>query len=348
MPNIKIIFWLFIASLVAFILHSVSSILTPFVSSIIIAYFLDPLTIKFEKLGIRRNWTVSIIVGLFSIILIMGLVNLIPALLDQIQQFILTIPEYRQYVNDHILSKIDSLIAKIDPKFSTQIRTQLSQSSDKFFEYIIAIIRNIFNSSMALFNIIGLLFFTPILVFYLLRDWPSVVTMIHRLLPLSQKKIILTQLKQIDSVLSAYVRGQINVCLALSLFYVASLSILGLNYALLVGIISGCLTIIPFLGFIIGGTICSLIALLQFSELHYVYITLAIFLVGNLFENYIITPKLVGERVGLHPVWIIFSLMAGGALFGFWGMFFAIPIAAIFGVIFRSLIKIYLASQLSK
>ena len=118
------------------------------------------------------------------------------------------------------------------------------------------------------------------------------------------------------------------------------------SYALLISLIAGFLTIIPYLGFIIGGTLCALVALLQFSELQYMYITLAIFVIGHLLESYIITPKLVGEKVGLHPVWIIFSLMAGGALFGFWGMFFAIPIAAILGVIIRSMIKIYLASMI--
>ena len=136
------------------------------------------------------------------------------------------------------------------------------------------------------------------------------------------------------------------VCFLLSLFYVISLSIIGLNYALLVGIIAGMLTIVPYLGLIIGGTICIITALFQFNEPSSVYLTIAIFLMGHLIESYIITPKLIGEKVGLHPVWIIFILMVGGALFGFWGMFFAIPIGAIIGVIIRSLIKIYLASQI--
>ena len=346
MRNIKLVFWLILSLVIGFFIYSVSAILTPFIASIIIAYFFDPLMLKFEKKGVKRIWTVSIVVGIFSIILITGLLKLIPALFVQIQQFIITIPKYEQYIAINMLPKIDLLISKIDPKLSEEVHTQLMGFSSKFFEYIVLIIRNIFNSSIAVLNIIGLVFFMPILVFYLLRDWPAMVKVFISLFPLSYKGIILEQFKQIDLVLSAYVRGQINVCLILSLFYVMSLSILGLNYALLVGIIAGCLAIIPYLGLVAGGTICALVALFQFSDLKYVYITLVIFFTGHLLESSIITPKLVGEKVGLHPVWVIFSLMSGGVLFGFWGIFFAIPIAAILGVIIRSLIKIYLASQL--
>ncbi len=346
MQNIKLIFWLLLFSLLFFFLAEVRSILSPFIMSIIFAYFLDPLTKKLEDLVVQRKWTVTIIVGIFFSLLVTSLFKLIPVLFNQIKQFILAIPQYEQYIASNVLVKIENLLAKIDPNIASELNTQLSNFSDKFFGYIIAIIHSIFYSSMAVFNMIGLVFFTPILVFYLLRDWNIVVTTFKELLPLHHKKLILEQFRQIDLVLSAYIRGQITVCLILSCFYIISLSILGLNYALLVGLIAGFLAIIPYLGLIIGGMICALVALLQFAELQYVYITLLIFITGHLFESYIITPKLVGEKVGLHPVWVIFSLMAGGALFGFWGMFFAIPIAAILGVIIRSMIKIYLASQL--
>lgn len=346
MQNIKIIFWLVFFGLIAFFLSEVKPILSPFIASIIIAYFLDPLTQKLEKLGLNRTSIVAVIVGLFFTLIITILIKLTPALFNQIKEFISTIPKYEQYVVANILSKVEGLAAKIDPKLSAELHSQLSSFSNMFFEYILAIIQGLFNSSLAFFNVIGLVFFTPILVFYLLRDWPFVVKNIDKLLPLNQKKLILQQFRQIDAVLSSYIRGQISVCLILSFFYTISLSIIGLKYALLVGIISGFLTIIPYLGLIIGGTICALVSVLQFSDLTYTYMTLAIFLTGHLFESYLITPKLVGDKVGLHPVWLIFSLMAGGCLFGFWGMFFAIPIAAILGVIVRSAIKIYLNSAL--
>ena len=348
MQNIKIIFWLVFLALVFFLLYEVSSILTPFVVSIIIAYFLDPLTLKLEKHGIRRSWTVTIIVGMFFFISLTSLLNLIPSLFEQIRQFIIAIPDYENYISVNILDRVKLYLDTIDPELSDKIHSQLSASSSKFFEYIIMIINNIFDSSIAFLNIIGLIFFTPILVFYFLRDWPNVVKTIREILPIEHKKLILDQLNQIGLVLSAYVRGQISVCFILSVFYVLSLSIVGLEYALLIGIVSGLLSIIPYLGLLISGSICAVVVLLQFGELKYLYITLAIVLTGHLLESYVITPKLVGEKVGLHPVWVIFALMTGGALFGFWGIFFAIPIAAIIGVIVRSLLKIYLASYLYK
>lgn len=346
MLNSKFIFWIIILALIASFLYSISVILTPFIVSILIAYFLDPLTIKIEKNGIKRRWTVSIIVTLFSLTMAIGLLNLIPILFEQIRQFIFSIPKYEDYLSKNVFNNIQNFFNAMDPELGEKIHNHLADSSNKFFEYIMVIINNIFDSSIALLNLIGLIFFTPILVFYLLRDWPYLVKKLKSLLPLDQKHLILDQLKQIDKVLSAYIRGQINVCIILSLFYVICLSILGLNYALLLGIIAGFLVIIPYLGLIISSIICIIISLLQFTELKYAYISFGIIMLGHLLEGYIITPRLVGERIGLHPVWIIFALMTGGALFGFWGMFFAIPIAAILGVVIRSLLKIYLASSL--
>ena len=348
MNNIKIIFWLLFFSLLYFFLCEISSILSPFIASMIIAYFLDPLTLKLERIGIRRAYTVSIIVGGFFLCVGGVLLKIVPTLFDQIKQFILTVPQYQEYVSANILPKLEFFIAKINPKLGIEIKSKLTSLSSSFFEYILLVVRNVFDSSMAVFNIIALILFTPILVFYLLRDWPSIIKNIEKLIPLTQKKIIFEQLKQVDMVLSAYIRGQLNVCFILSFFYVVALSLLGLNYFLLMGIIAGFLIIIPYIGLIIGSSICALMALLQFSDMSYVYITFGIFLFGYLLESYFLTPKLVGEQVGLHPVWIIFALMSGGAIFGFWGMFFSIPIAAIVGVLIRSSIKYYLASHIYK
>lgn len=346
MKNISLLVLLIFIGIIALFFYSVGSILTPFITSMIIAYFLDPLTKKVARLGLKRSWTVMLIVGLFSCILVIGFLKLIPALFAQIHQFIMAIPQYEEYVSKNLLSGVAQFLEQFSPEIGQHIKNQLSGFSTQFFKYVIFIITNIFNSSIAILNIIALILFTPILVFYLLRDWSSVVKSINNLLPLEYKDLILDQLNRIDKVLSAYIRGQINVCLIMSLFYVISLSILGLNYALLIGIIIGTLTIIPYLGVVIGLAICGIVALLQFSDLMHVYITVAIFVIGHLLEGYYITPKFVGEKVGLHPVWVIFALMAGGALFGFWGMFFAIPVAATIGVLFRCLLKIYFASNL--
>lgn len=346
--NIKIISLFIFVSLVLYFFFSVGAILAPFVTSVIIAYFLDPLTKKLEKMGLKRKWTVSIIVGVFSVIMVVGVIQLVPILFKQIHQFIIAIPRYEEYVSKNVLSLMAEYLKDVDPELSSRFQEQLNSLSSKFFEYILIVIRNILNSSMAILNIVVLVLCTPVLVFYLLRDWPLFVKSSHRLLPLLYKKNIMFQLKQMDKVLSAYVRGQINVCLILSLFYIISLSFIGLDNALLIGLIIGTLTIIPYLGVAMGFIICIVVALLQFSDLFYVYLTMIIFVVGHIFESSIITPRLIGNKVGLHPVWIIFALMSGGVLFGFWGMFFAIPIAAVLGVLLRGLLKFYFASNLYK
>jgi predicted PurR-regulated permease PerM len=348
MFNTKILFWGILAIILGYFVNSVSSILTPFIASMVIAYFLDPLTAKLEKIGIKRYFTVLIIVTIFVLFLSIILIRVAPALLEQIQQFIITIPRYEDYVTTKITTIMNHVSNQLSPELSEDIQQQLSKLSTKFFSYVALIIRGIFNSGIAVINILSLIILTPILVFYLLRDWPILVCHFNKLLPRNSKAIITDQLKQIDKVLSAYVRGQINICLILSLFYIITLGIMGLNYYLLIGTLIGCLTIIPYLGFILGGTLCIVVALLQYSDIDYIYITLAIFLLGHLLESYILIPKLIGNKVGLHPVWVLFALMTGGVLFGFWGVFFAIPIAAIIAVLVRSALKIYLSSQMYK
>lgn len=293
MKKINLIIPLLFIGLFGFFLYSVSSILMPFIISLIIAYFLNPITKIFVDKGFNRGAVVGFIVLLFVVIIVTVFLKIFPALFNQIHQFIIAIPKYESYISQNILTKFSSYIDQIDPKFSLQVKGQLSNFSNKFFEYLMIVISSLFNSSLALLNIVGFVIFTPILVFYLLRDWSKVVDSSEHLIPLNYKNLILEQLDLIDKVLSAYVRGQINVCLILSAYYTIALSILGLDYSLLIGIITGALIIIPYLGVIIGFIISTTVAMLQFSDLTHVYITIAIFFSGHLLESYFITPKLV-------------------------------------------------------
>lgn len=346
MANIKYFFWICILSISFFFLYSVKAIITPFVISLVIAYLLNPLVNKFELLGINRKNIVTSIVFLFFSLISVLLIKLIPMLVEQIKQVINDIPTYQTAFNTNFSPRIHEFFKTIDPKLASEMQQALASASEKILGYFVNIVGGIFNSSLAILSILAFILFTPILVFYILRDWQYLVTNIHKYIPIHFHNIIFKQLSEIDIVLSAYIRGQITVCLILSSFYVIALSILGLHNSLLIGIISGCLIIIPYLGLLIGLVICVFSALIQFDSLNYAYLTSVIFLFGHIFESYIITPKLIGEKVGLNPVFIIFSLMAGGSLFGFWGVFFAIPIAAIIACIIRSLLNIYLVSHI--
>jgi putative permease len=342
----KILVLLTVVFVIAYFLSRVSSILTPFITSIIVAYLLNPLTIKLKNYGMPRHYTIALILGFFVIILILAIINLVPALFEQLQQFVADMPQYKDYITEHIIAKVKAAISKIDAKIASDINKQLENIFNKFFEYMISIIANLLKSGMAIFNIIALFFLTPILVFYLLKDWPYFVQTFIKLLPKKSRRLIIYQLNKIDKVLSAYIRGQITVCLMFAAFYSIFLSMIGLNYSLFLGVMSGLLIFIPYLGLILSLCICSLVAFIQFANIEHVFITIIIFVVGNIFESYIITPKIIGEKIGLNPVWIIFSLMSGGALFGLLGVCIAIPVAAVLGVILRTIIKLYLRSNL--
>jgi putative permease len=345
MQNSKIVFWLFILAIIGSFLYNVKEILSPFVASFIIAYLLNPVTVKLEQLGIKRTYTVSVIVMIFFSVFIWAFIKLAPALLEQAKEFISTLPKLETYLKTNLFNKFEHVFTKVDAKFGAEIHNQLSNIASKILNYFVISLSALFSSSLTIFTTLAFILFTPILVFYLLRDWNSLTNKIKKLVPLQSKKIIFEQLNQIDQVLSSCIRGQLSVCFIMAIYYIIALSLVGLNYSLLLGLLAGFGTIIPFIGFIFSMLLSLLIALIQFSDNLYIYLSLIIFVTGNILESYIITPKLVGQKIGLHPVWVIFALMAGGCLFGLWGMFFALPCAAIIGVLTKSITKIYLNSK---
>ena len=193
---------------------------------------------------------------------------------------------------------------------------------------------------------LSLLVITPLVAFYLLRDWDLITEKIDVWLPRRAQPKIREQAGAIDDTLAAFVRGQSSVCLILALFYGIGLTLVGLKSGLLVGFGAGFISFVPYVGAAVGLTVGLVIALFQFSEWLPIVIVAAIFLVGQTLESYVFTPKLVGNRVGLHPVWVIFALLAGGTLFGFTGVLLAVPMAAITGVLTRFAISRYLVSPL--
>jgi predicted PurR-regulated permease PerM len=200
------------------------------------------------------------------------------------------------------------------------------------------------SSGVALINLLSLLFITPLVAFYLLRDWPKITARIDHWLPKAEAKTVRAQLREIDRTLAGFARGQALVCLALAIFYAVTLTAAGLDFGVLVGLFAGLASFIPFLGAFGGGLLSIGLALIQFPTWSQVFVIAVIFVAGQIIEGYVLTPKLVGDRVGLHPVWIIFALMVGGALFGFLGLLLAVPAAAAAGVLVRFAIERYLAS----
>jgi predicted PurR-regulated permease PerM len=202
---------------------------------------------------------------------------------------------------------------------------------------------NLVQSSVAIANLLSLIFITPVVTFYLLRDWDRIVTKIDALLPRQHAAVIRAQGRAIDTTLAGFARGQATVCIILATYYATALMIAGLPFGLAVGMVAGLLTFIPYLGAIGGFVIAMAIALVNFDSWSGVIAVAAIFGVGQVVEGNVLTPKLVGDRVGLHPVWVIFALLAGGTLFGFLGLLLAVPTAAGIGVLVRFALSRYLA-----
>jgi len=247
-------------------------------------------------------------------------------------------PQYFQTFTSDFYPKIIELSSKIgfnvQPDFSHLIASE--ELTTKFVSFSKNIFDNAISSSATLINILSLLFITPILVFYLLKDWDILVGKVNNYLPRSVSSTVQEIARDINKTLSGYVRGQFHVCLILGIIYSTCLSFSGLNFGFLIGFLTGLFSFIPFIGMISGVVVAIIVALFQWGfDLAQIGIISGIFIFGQVIESNFLTPKLIGSKIGLHPVWIIFGLFVFGALFGFVGILFAVPLTAIFGVIIK-------------
>ncbi len=332
--SIAVIFAIF-----CWLIYLVKSVLTPFICSFIIAYFLNPIVDFFcKKYKMSRALATSLILGLFLTILITLGAILLPILCAQFTDLFTALPGYFQIILHDFypkaLSILDGVGFRIDKDLSYLLSNE--QITAKFVDLSKNIVNNAFTSSLTLINILSLIFITPILIFYLLKDWKILIKKIGDYLPRqvanSTRKIAL----DIDKTLSFYVRGQFNVCLILGLIYSGLLSFTGLNFGFLIGLLTGLFSFIPFVGMLCGVTTAIIVALFQwgFDVTHIATVSL-IFVFGQIVESNFLTPKLIGAKIGLHPVWLIFGLFVFGVLFGFFGVLIAVPLTAICGVIIK-------------
>jgi predicted PurR-regulated permease PerM len=337
---------LFALIIVIFVFFNlISNILLPFVIGTIIAYFLDPAADKLEKKGWPRAYATLFILSLFILFIIIFSYSVGPILYKQLIALITQIPQYIQNIIKISAPYLNNIYNKLGYEGNVEQGIILKEFSDYALSLSKNIFKNIWLSSIAIINFFSLIFITPIVTFYLLKDWDVIMAKLSSLIPKRIQEECHSQLKAIDLVLSAYVRGQTNVCLILGIFYAISLSLIGLNFGFLVGFLTGIFTFIPYFGVLIGMLIGTIIAIFQGNGYAFTLIVLGIFLLGQFIEGNFITPKLVGSKIGIHPALIIFSLLTGGALFGFTGILFAIPVIAIIGVLVKFFIKKYLTSK---
>jgi predicted PurR-regulated permease PerM len=339
--------WWLIGTIVFFILfvYLLSPILTPFFLAALLAYLGDPIVNRLVQFKIPRTLAATVVFVFFILIIIFLLVLLIPMLARQIAILINYIPEIFNWLQQTALPWIGNYFQIENISDISSVKSLLSQHLEQAANILTGLGKIITHSGYSLFVFILNLILVPVVTFYLLRDWDEVIKGAHKLLPRAIEPLVVSLLKQCNEVIGAFFRGQFLVMLALGFFYSLCLSLMGLNLALLLGIIVGLMSIVPYLGFTIGIIIALIAAFLQFNDWVPLIYVLIIFSAGHLIENYILYPKLIGGRIGLHPVAVIFAILAGGQLFGFIGVLLALPVAAVIMVVVRYMIQHYLKSD---
>lgn len=346
--NRRLYFWLVLALLFFVFLFLIRSILLPFVLGIFTAYLLDPSADRLEKWGLSRGLsTLVITIAFFFGVMLLSLL-IVPILASQLSDLVAALPDYIAAFEQKYGDKFSRWLFGVSPEHMASIKTAVTDYSGVMVKLAGDFITSLFQSGMAFVTLLSLVLITPVVAFYLLRDWDTIVERIDALLPRAHAAIIREQVRIIDQTLAGFIRGQLTVCLVLGVYYALGLSLVGLKFGIIVGLATGLLVIVPYAGQLLGMAVGLGMAFFQFDDTQRLGLVLAVFLIGQVMEGYFITPKLVGEKVGLHPVWIIFGMLAGGALFGFVGVLLALPTTAIIGVLIRFALKHYLQSEYYK
>ena len=324
-----------------------ASILMPFVAAAGIAYVLDPAATRLTRLGLPRGLAaIAMIVAVLAAALLFVLL-LYPVILSQIGLLLGRIPQYVSLLQGWARE----LITRLQDRFGhdvvdDKLRDLVGGQAGAMLGFLASALSRVIGGSVALFNVVSLVVVTPVVAFYLLRDWPGVVARVDSWLPRRYAEVVRAQSREVDRILSAWVRGQALCCVFLALYYAAALSLVGLDLGLIVGLAAGILSFIPYVGSITGGVGAIGLALAQFPSWRGVIMVGVVLVIGQILEGYVIYPRFLGDRVELPAVWVIFALFAGGAAFGFVGIMLAVPVAATIGVLCRFWLRRYLASPL--
>ena len=332
--------------LILLFLYAVSDILLPFVLGILCAYSLDPLARKLKKMGVSRSISTVILTMIFFTIVITAAVTLLPVLLDQIHGFFQQLPAFYKQFDEKLVPLIAAELNKINPEIANKLHFESADISKKLSAIIASSIDGVFKSGMSVINFLSLVLITPIVTFYLLRDWNKFVKKIDTLLPRKYAPVIRQQFREIDDTIASFIHGQLNACILMSLVYAICLSIAGLDFGIIIGVVTGLLIFIPFVGFIFGAGTGILVAYFQYPESpEQVLLIAATFFAIHLAEANIISPKIVGGKIGIHPAWLIFGMLAGGSLLGFVGVIISVPATAVIGVLVKFAISEYSHSE---
>lgn len=340
-------FWLGAAFFLIFVLWMLQSILLPFIAGFVLAYFLDPVADRLEKLGLPRIVATAIIILSAILVLVFIVLMVVPVMADQSVKLANELPALLKsavaLANDWAPQRLKDMLANS----GTDVQGSLASIAAKSASWLAGFLASLWSGGMALVNVLSLIVITPIVAFYLLADWDDIVAKVDSWLPRDHLEEIRGIAKDIDRALAGFIRGQGTVCLLLGIFYGIGLSLAGLKSGLAIGFAAGMLSFIPYVGALIGGLLAIGVGLVQFwPNESQVLIIIGVFIAGQFVEGNFLSPKLVGSSIGLHPVWMMFALLAFSYVFGFLGLLLAVPLAAATGVFVRYGFKKYLSSKL--
>jgi len=337
-------YWSIAAVVFLGLLWLLSGVMLPFVLGMAVAYFLDPVADWLEAHGFSRVWATVTITLIAGLVFTLAALLVVPAMVDQLAALVNTAPKLFSELQAFLTDRFPALIDE-----GSTLRKSLLALGDTIQSKGGELVNALVTSAMNVINMVLLVVLVPVITFYLLMDWDRMVARVDDLLPRDHAPVIRQLAGDIDRTLASFIRGQGTVCLILGAFYATALMLTGLQFGLIVGFIAGLISFIPYVGALVGGALALGLAVFQFwGEWWMIGAVGAVFAAGQVIEGNVLTPKLVGGSVGLHPVWLIFALSAFGALFGFVGMLVAVPVAASIGVVARWGVGQYQDSRLYK
>jgi predicted PurR-regulated permease PerM len=344
----QVAFWIGAFAALVLALWIFRGILLPFVAGLALAYLLDPLADRIERVGVGRLGATLVILAAFLFLFVLVLVLVIPFAATQIQAFLVRLPHYVSRLQALAVEYGGPLFDRFGgPGALADMQQSVGDIVGQGAKWLLAFLQGLWTGGEALLNVFGLLVVTPVVAFYLLVDWDRMIATIDSWVPLRQRPTVRRLAREVDTAIAGFLRGQAAVCLILGTFYALALWAIGLNFGVLIGMAAGFLSFIPYVGSLTGLILSVGVAVVQFwPHWTWILVTLAIFFAGQFVEGNILSPKLVGASVGLHPVWLMFALFAFGSLFGFVGLLLAVPLAAAAGVLARFGLQQYLASRL--
>ncbi len=341
-------FWVILSALTLIALLVFSDILLPFVAGFVLAYLFHPIANLLCRAGLPRGVAAFTIIAILLLAIAAFLALIVPPIADQVSQLIQDFPGYyekaRAYINHHYGHFLQQFTQPQKPGASGPVEQQLTQNVTP---WIVSQLQGLVQSSFNVFNSVALLFLTPVIAFFLLRDWDEMIARIDAFFPRKHAPAIREIADEIDSTIAGYLRGTLIVLAIVSGFYMIALGAVGLNYGLLIGLGAGFISFVPYLGSTTGFLVAGGVALSQFwPDYTKIAIVCGIFIFGQLIEGNVLTPNIVGNKVRLHPVWLLFALIASGYILGFLGLLISVPLAAAIGVLVRYAIRSYYKSAM--